>query len=530
MVTLRENLIVLLAALIAFGGSIAAPFQFDDYAIFADPSLTSASGWLEVWSPLNTRPLTYFTFWLNFHFGGRSPWSYHAFNLAIHFACCMLLLDVLSRLLPRRTAFIATLLFAVHPLQSEAVIYIFARSSMLATLFCLVAFRCWLMSERWLAVLWFVPALLAKEECVAFPLFLAMLPAQRLPWKPIAAMCGLSLAAGLRVIAATKAIAGAGSGFGAGISPIDYLAAQGVVILRYLRLFIVPWGFSVDPEIDRSFDWLAWILLLALIAIAWRGRHGAWFLGALVLLAPSSSIFPAADLSADRRMYLPMIALCACAAIMISALCRADSLVRAGPLWRKSWKRIGPAQANEEADGGVGSGPTALSTLAPGGPPYFVVVILAVVSITRVAVWNSEESLWTEALKHAPQTVRPRLMLARAVVPTQAMELLVEAKAIEPENSAVYAEIGRIYLQSGSYVDALAAFGKALALKPGDARSLNNRGVALKAMGQDDSARADFESALIADPCQFDSRINLKRFDSPANCRYSDDQRKAMGR
>ena len=507
---MREKLLVVIAGLIAFGGSIAVPFQFDDYAIFADPSLTSARGWLDLCAPLQTRPLTYLTFWFNFQTAGKSPWSYHAFNVAIHLACCVLLLDVLSRLLPRRTAFIAALIFAVHPLQSEAVIYIFARSSMFATLFCLVAFRCWVMGEQWLAVLWFLPALLAKEECVAFPLFLALLPAQRLHWKPITAMCGMSLAAGLRVIAATKAIAGAGSGFDAGITPIAYFAAQGVVIARYLRLFIVPWGFSIDPDLDTGFAWLAWALLLALIALAWRWQHRFWFLGALVLLAPSSSIFPAADLSADRRMYLPMIALCALAAIIISTLRRADSPVRAGP--------PGPAQA----DGGVGRG--------AGAPPYLVVGVLAVLAISRVAVWSSEESLWSEALERAPRKVRPRLMLARAVALEQALPLLEAAKTLEPNNPAVYAEIGRVEFQSGRYAASLAAFGKALALKPGDARALNNRGATLMAMGQADAARADFESALIADPCQFDARQNLKRFDSPANCHYSDEQRKAMAR
>ncbi len=494
MVTLREKLLVPIAGIVAFGGSIAAPFQYDDYAIFADPAIASAAGWRDVWSPLQTRPLTYLTFWFNFQTGGSSPWSYHALNLAIHLACCLLLLDVLSRLLPRRTAFAAALLFAVHPLQSEAVIYIFARSSMLATMFCLIAFRCWLMGKRWLAVLWFIPALLAKEECAAFPLFLAMWPGLRLQWKPIAAMCGLSLVAGLRVIAATKAIAGAGSGFGAGIAPVAYLSAQGAVIARYLRLLVIPWGFSIDPELDTSMAWLGWLSLIALVALAWRWQHRIWFLGALVLLAPSSSIFPAADLSADRRMYLPMIALCVCAAILLER-------VLPGKLPRLS-----------------------------SGAGAVVVAGLAVIAITRVAVWSSEESLWTEAMERAPRKVRPRLLLARTVAPARALQLLETAKALEPENPAVYSEIGRIHLQRGSYAEALAAFGRALALKPGDARALNNRGAALIAMGQTEAARADFESALIADPCQFDARVNLKRFDSPAYCRYSDEQRKAMGR
>jgi hypothetical protein len=480
---LREKLLVLIAGIAAYGGTLVVPFQYDDYAIFADPAIASDAGWRDVWSPLQTRPLTYLTFWFNFQTGGRSPWSYHALNLAIHLACCLLLLDVLSRLLPRRTAFVAVLLFAVHPLQSEAVIYIFARGGMLATLFCLIAFRCWLMERQWLTVLWFVPALLAKEECAAFPLFLALWPGLRLNWKPIAAMCGLSLVAGLRVIVATSVIAGAGSGFSAGVSPAAYLSAQGAVIMRYLRLFVVPWGFSIDPQFDPRFAWLGWLSLIALVALAWRWPHRIWLLGALVLLAPSSSIFPAADLSADRRMYLPMIALCACAAILVERF-----------------------------------------------RPSIIVGFLVLMAVSRVLVWSSEESLWSEALERAPGKVRPRLMLARSIARAQALPFLESAKSLEPDNPAVYSEIGRLHLQNGNYTEALAAFGKALALQPGNARALNNRGVALMALGLAEAARADFEAAIQADPCQFDARVNLKRFDAPANCRYSDEQRKAMAR
>ncbi len=483
MVTLREKIILALVALVVFGGAVAAPFQYDDYAIFADPAITSAGGWLDVWSPLQTRPLTYLTFWFNFQTGGNSAWSYHALNLAIHLACCLLLFDVLGRLLPRRTAFISALLFAVHPLQSEVVIYIFARSGMLAAMFCLLSWRCWIMERRWWAVLWFVPALLAKEECAAFPLFLALMPGARSQWRQIAAMCGLSLTAGVRVILATKAIAGAGSGFDAGVTPAAYLTAQGVAIFRYLRLFVIPWGFSVDAALQTNLAWIAWPVVGGLAVLAWRSPYRMWLIGALVLLAPSSSIFPTADLSADRRMYLPMIALCAGAALAIERF-----------------------------------------------KPYWVIGLLAVLAIARVAVWQSEEALWSEALERAPNKIRPRLMLARVVPPEKGLLLLEGAKILEPENAAVYAEIGRIDMQRGRYMDALMDFGKALAIRPGDARALNNRGVALQAMGQTETARADFEAALRADPCQFDARLNLKRFDAPATCRYSDEQRRIMGR
>ena len=63
---MRARLVLLAGALAAFCASLAAGFHFDDYAIFSDPVLGSASGWMQVWGPRQTRPLTYLTFWLNY--------------------------------------------------------------------------------------------------------------------------------------------------------------------------------------------------------------------------------------------------------------------------------------------------------------------------------------------------------------------------------------------------------------------------------------------------------------------------------
>jgi hypothetical protein len=75
-----------------------------------------------------TRPLTYFTFWLNQSFGG-----WHVCNLGGHLLAVFLIDRIARRLLPLELAPTAALLFAVHPLLSEPVQDVFARSSLLAT-------------------------------------------------------------------------------------------------------------------------------------------------------------------------------------------------------------------------------------------------------------------------------------------------------------------------------------------------------------------------------------------------------------
>lgn len=495
---MRETLLVIAAALIAFGYSVFGSFHFDDYALFSDPAIASPNGWLEVWRPIQTRPLTYFTFWLNYQTGEANPLPFHLMNLGLHIACSVLLFRVVRSLTTKRVAFIAALLFAVHPVQTEPVAYVFARGTLLCTLLSLAALASWLSASPWLSLACFAAALLAKEECVAFPLLLLALWAQSGPRNkrsliPIAAMLLLSLAAGLRVVYAATQLRGAGVASEAGVAPLDYLSLQGVAILRYLRLVLVPWGFTADTTIEagplvRIICWVA-VLGAAALAIHWSARLGAgfWFLAGLVLLLPSSSVFPAADLAVDRRMYLPMIAFTVAIAMLIHR-------------WR----------------------------------PEIIAVTLAalcLISIQYSNIWRNERSLWSEAIARSPTKVRPRIQLARAVPPTEALAILADAQRIAPADPNVASEQGRVFLEAGNPAAALGAFSRALANSPSDASAINNRGVALLALGQQTAAQADFERALGVNPCLFDARLNLERLGGTppqVPCRFTPEQAAAL--
>lgn len=431
-------------------------FVFDDYSLLAKPPQ-----WADLWRLEQTRPLTYLSFLLNQYAGG-----WHLLNLAVHLTCVWLLDRIASRVLPAHIAWVAPFLFAVHPLLSEPIQYVFARSSLLATLFCLAAFYAWTRDRPWQAVAWFLPALLAKEECVAFPLALVLF---RPVWRPIAAMLALSLAAGLRVLYATKVVAGAGSGFDAGVSPGNYFLAQGTVIWSYVIRAVFPFGLTLDPAapvLGFEAGVLGWALLAVAAGIAlWRGHPaGRWFVFGLILVLPSSSILPAADLIAWRRMYLPMAAFCLAAAYVVPP-------------------RAVPA----------------------------VVLFFALLSGARALVWRSEVGLWQEAQAAAPEKLRPCLQLARLASPADALAILAAAEQIAPGDPAIASAKGVAFLQQGDPARALAEFGKALAQRPGDPKAILNRGVALEALGQSEAARADFFRALGRDPCQPQARENLLR-------------------
>ena len=481
---------LLFLALVAYGAGLFGTFFLDDYAIFSDPVLTAQSGWWEVWRFGQTRPLTYFTFWLNYQLGGTAPIGYHGVNIVLHLCAVWIAFHALRRLMPEQTAWVASAIFAVHPLQSEAVNYVFARSTLLMSVFCLLSLHDWLRGKHWRAVLWFGLSLLAKEEAVAWPVFLVLLhwsvSRNAREWKPIAAMFGLALAFGVRGLFVIASTPGSGAGAQSGISAWDYFWTQGLVLWRYAASMAVPiWPYRVDSPVAVGFYWWGWLALLGVMILAFKrmsaARAGFWLLAAIVLLLPSSSVFPVADLAADRRMYLPVLALAAALALSVPRL-------------------------------------------------EYALVVLVALSGWRTWHWLDAERFWR--VQAADGTPRSIVQLARVVDAAEATRLLEQAKENSADDPLIASELGRVYLGAGAADKALAEFGRALSLAPNNPQALSNRGVALLMLKQADAARMDFERALQIDACAFEARLNAKRMGltppPERHCRYTPEEQRAL--
>jgi tetratricopeptide (TPR) repeat protein len=399
------------------------------------------------------RPLTYLTFWLNFALGPNDAWAFRLTNIAIHAASVQLCYSALKRLLDEKQAFWATLVFAIHPLQSEAVLYIFARPILLMGALVWAALAKWLDKSYVGSLSCFALALLAKEEAIAFPVFLLLLHLAQQRNKSerpaLAVAFALALAAGLLSIFTTTRIRGSGAGLQSGVSPLSYLATQVHSIFFYFADFVIPIRMSFDDSPPLQPNWVAilWIAPLAYLVLRRNRPWAVWVAAALVFLLPTSSVFPLADLSADRRMYIPT------AFLAIVAI----------PFAR------------------------------------FHAPLVALFTIYYCRLWSNNESLWRNSYEHT-NSLRPALELSRLVTPQEARRILASRATQGASNPNYHTELGRLAMQERNAAEALRHFGKALALDPDRASHYYNRGAALFAMGQREAALADFERTLKIDP------------------------------
>lgn len=520
--TALAGALVVIAGVIAYAGSLRGPFIFDDIpAIPENPAIR------QLWplSPIlqSNRPVIELTLAINHALGGVDPLGYHLFNVTIHLLAGLMLLGVVRRTLslmpgwrhhPRAALVLATtaaLLWTVHPLQTQAVTYIIQRAESLAGLLLLATLyagaRAMISPSAGGRVAWGAAMFLAclvgmmtKPIMVGAPLLLVLYDrtfvagtvreALRRRW-------ALHLAAGATWLGLAVVLrfgqvvmeAGAAGGFRyARITPWQYLRTQAGVVVHYLMLAVWPlppnqlvldYGWSVAP-LDATLILPAAILLTMLGITAWGVRRRSWigFLGAtfFLVLAPSSSIMPLADVAMEHRMYLPL------ACVLLVGLAGVGWMAR-----RTAWTRW-PAGARNVAVAAAVLVATASLTLA---------------TIDRNRDYRSAVAIWQDTVAKRPDNARARSNLGALLMleghADEAMTHLDAALAIEPDDADALVNRGYIRIQLGQYARAIDDLTRALAIRPNFMDAHNNRGLALMHLNQPARALGDFIAAVNAD-------------------------------
>jgi tetratricopeptide (TPR) repeat protein len=351
---------VVCAGLAAYWNGLSGPFIFDDQGSIVDnPTIRQLSNPGAVLSPARAlpvagRPLVNLSFALNYAIGGLGVRGYHVANLAIHLACALLVFSIVWRTLrvpalraaygqvSTPIAFAASVIWVVHPLNTEAVDYLTQRSELLMALFYLstlyAAIRAWSSphARAWEAASWAACTcgMACKESMVTAPLMIvaydaiflfgSLRRALRERWRLYAGLAGswALLAALLRQTDRLDWWSNPrlqSVDFSTPVSAWTYLLDQTVMLTRYLHLVVWPrslvanygWPAPVSlATVAPEAVLVAVLLLLTIVAFVRRpmlGFLGAWF---FMTLAPTSSFVPmVTEVGAERRMYLPLVAL-----------------------------------------------------------------------------------------------------------------------------------------------------------------------------------------------------------------------------
>ena len=373
------------AVVLAYLPAFSAPFVLDDHVTIPDAAHWEAPEG----SPAAGRPLVLATLAANFAInqalgvnqdpdpdGPHKAIGYRLFNLAIHLATAALLFGFLRRLLrePRipgdwgriadPLAGTITVLWLLHPIQSEVINYISQRTEALASLGYVATLyacqRAWSSAPArrfsWygIAVFAAVLGMLSKEVAITVPLTVMLYDrAFRLDsWRAVLrsperreilyAMLWVSCIAVFGFVG--LGARGDSAGTDAGLAWYRYLYSQCWSIAHYLRLAVWPHTLVIDYGYAQvrglaGVPGLA-LLIAAGIATLFAWRHldrfaGLAFAGSafFVLLAPSSSVVPVVlEVAAERRIYLALAAFIAVVVVGFEVM-RRRIAPRVSPRW-----------------------------------------------------------------------------------------------------------------------------------------------------------------------------------------------------
>jgi len=229
------------------------------------------------------RPLGFVSHAADWAIAGQNSRQFHLTNVLIHTLNAVLVLLIGRALSPRSLAGpLAALLFALHPSNSEAVIWMSARFDLLATAFALAAV-CWMVREwigsTWIPALLFFPAVLSKEAAVALPIAAAGWSTFRLRTSTVATIA--RVAPWLVVLAAYSALRQLAGGVSAvgGASRMPKLAAFGACLAVTVALSSGRWekmrAWLQPRRAQCATIFVALLGLTVLVAAVSEGRAGA---------------------------------------------------------------------------------------------------------------------------------------------------------------------------------------------------------------------------------------------------------------
>jgi len=528
-------LIIAAAVLAVYIQVINAPFVLDDPKVVErNIKIRDLSNFVQLKEAFSARPLVNFTFALNYWTGGLNVRIYHVTNIVIHILNAILvyfLTGLIFSISHKNEAvghnsisikclapFFASALFALHPIQSQAVIYISQRAALMACFFYLLSVILYMLARRlkiekqkkytqWLffilCTFFALMAFLSKKNAASLPLMILMLELvffndSRVEWKK-----KLPVVLGI-IILMVLCFAWFAGAFKGDISSLlqrvdlltrektdvsrwQYLCTQFTVILLYLRLIIFPKGLNIDhgyPIKNGFFDDatpVSFLILLCVIilTLVYTKRYKMlcfgilWF---LIALSVESSIIPIRDAMFEHRVYLAFPGM----SIIFAYL-----MIRIMP----------EKEPTKIFIGGI------------------ILLISALFTFSRAQVWKNDLSLWENAVKNAPHNARAWNNYGNTLINRgqnqAAADAYRQAISAEPEYARPYCNLGKMYAEKGALSQAEKLFLKSVKLDPRFAEAHNNLAITYASRGNLEKGIQYFKNALKNDKNRPHTHYNL---------------------
>jgi tetratricopeptide (TPR) repeat protein len=554
---------IIAVAFCIYINTVTTPFLFDDFFYLVNnPAIRDFSFFSDTDRILNLginndvknnfilRPVSYFTFALNYAIHGLDVRGYHVANLNIHIGNALLVYALLFLLLqspamatgreesndslPKQLRYLplfGALLFVSHPLQTQAVTYIIQRFTPLVTLFYLGSLVLYVKGRLTSStsartscyVLSLIVAILAmksKENAFTLPVIITLLEfiffsgtigtrvARLLPFLLTMAIIPLKLMelSSLSTPDESDAIVDSMNlaNF-RGVSSWEYLMTQFGVITTYLRLLVLPIGqnFDYDYPLQKNFASFAVIapLVILLLILA---------MGIYVLYRSRDRDLP------HRRLYKIIafgIFWFFITLSVESSIIPLDDLIFEHRAYLPS---IGffmtllavIASAFSRLTGkSIFASRVALSMLT------VAILCLSAASMARNTIWENKVTFWSDVAKKSPGKARVHTSLGIALAEDgrikEGIEEFRTAIKLKPKHTRPRVNLGLALLSQMKYDEATAELTTAAALNPRDPFPHINLGRVYEGKGDLTKARLAYLAAIKIVPALPDGHILL---------------------
>jgi len=494
-------LVVAAAALLVFANSLLNGFAFDDEFLIAGNARVhalhdQAAIWLSPYWPVFGaeaglyRPLAVFAWAVQWAIGAGAAWVFHLGNVLLHVLVSVLLCFLLRVFVTSRAALAGALLFAVHPVHTEAVANVVGQAELIAAAALLAACLLWVTrplpdetaagrparvaGRLAIITLMYAVAMLAKESAIVLPALLVALDAARgrltpraqnpgdtgrtrggLAYIPRSALpLGVLLLTAVAYLALRIEVLGSVTGGNAAPAlPFLRTGQRWLVALQawpeYLRLLAWPFDLSADyspdvivpaagltPAVLIGGAVLALTLVLA-VRTARRpltGLPAAWF--AIAILPVSNLIVPVGVVLAERLLYTPSVAMSIAGAVLY------DRAAATGRAYR-----------------GVRIAPAVMATL---------LLLFALRSVVRNPDWKNTAAYWNALIRDHPESYRAQWGVGAHMAangdPARARTYMERAVETWPHDPELLNELALLHVRYGEPARAIAVLERALPL------------------------------------------------------------------